>query len=378
MKLRPATYSALIKAAKRLRIYDALAASPRLRGMRERLLHPPHPMLPVIGRLADLGLRPPVLMDIGARGGVQPIWKPIAPWIEVIGFEPDAAECERLNARFRADGDNIRVYPVALSDTDGEKPFFVTAFPNSSGLFAADPAFIARLQEVNARSHTVVSQERLATRSIDSFLSEHPGLRVDFIKIDVEGAEYEVLAGARDLLAAGGVLGVEYEVWVGPIKHRADRQARIDELLRESRLHLFDLTMRRYPRKTFPDGFIPDAADLHKHNYRRAVNERYGQHLTGDAVYLRDPVWEHGKGITGFRWDDDTVVRMALIYSLYDLPDCAIELVQHYARHFESRLPLAEIEDALTPPGPGGRRLSYRDYLAETARRHARAGDRKY
>lgn len=377
LKLPKSTYNRLVKAAKSLGVYDMLAASRRLRRLKRRLVEPVHPLLPVLNRLSRRALSPPTLMDIGARGGIQPRWQPVAAWLDVIGFEPDVQECDFLNEHHRKNGEQVKVYPVALADADGDRTFYVTGLPNSSGIFAGDPAYLARLHDVHARNLHVVSQQTIHTRAIDSFLAEHPELRVDFIKIDVEGAEYEVLAGAKRLLTEGEVLGVEYEIWLGPVKHRPDRQALIDTLLRESRLHLFDFDLRRFARKTFPDGFIPDRADVLKFGAARAVRERYGQPLTGDAVYLRDPVWEWQQGNGGFRWDDETVLKMALIYSIYDLPDCAIELVQHYANHFPSQLPFDKIYDALTPPGPGGRRIGYRDYLARAARHATRATGKK-
>src|SRR5215204_5969817 len=37
------------------------------------------------------------LFDVGARGGIDPRWRPFHRYIEVVGFEPDPAECDRLN-----------------------------------------------------------------------------------------------------------------------------------------------------------------------------------------------------------------------------------------------------------------------------------------
>jgi hypothetical protein len=37
-------------------------------------------------------------IDIGARGGFTTDLAPIGSAVDAIGFEPDAAECERLNA----------------------------------------------------------------------------------------------------------------------------------------------------------------------------------------------------------------------------------------------------------------------------------------
>ena len=39
------------------------------------------------------------LIDIGARGDVQNIWKPLIPNLKIIGFEPDQDEYKKLVSR---------------------------------------------------------------------------------------------------------------------------------------------------------------------------------------------------------------------------------------------------------------------------------------
>ena len=44
-------------------------------------------------------------IDVGARGGVHPLVEPVAGITAVLGFEPDAAECARLQAELNAEPD---------------------------------------------------------------------------------------------------------------------------------------------------------------------------------------------------------------------------------------------------------------------------------
>jgi len=46
--------------------------------------------------LCDLGLVP-VLVDVGASGGIPDIWKPIAGQCRYIGFEPDARDARDIS-----------------------------------------------------------------------------------------------------------------------------------------------------------------------------------------------------------------------------------------------------------------------------------------
>ena len=60
-----------------------------------------------------------VVMDAGARGGASIIWNFFGDQFRVIGFEPDAAECARINAE-KGDGRHV-FYPVALDRARGKR-----------------------------------------------------------------------------------------------------------------------------------------------------------------------------------------------------------------------------------------------------------------
>jgi hypothetical protein len=58
--------------------------------MREQAYAPPAELL------APLTHDPLVLVDIGARGGLQPRWRPLVDHLTWIGFEPDARSAETI------------------------------------------------------------------------------------------------------------------------------------------------------------------------------------------------------------------------------------------------------------------------------------------
>jgi|SRR5581483_1771588 len=104
-----------------------------------------------------------------------------APLGQHVAFEPIPALAASLRRRFSS----VRVVEAAASDRTGEASFFVVpAAPARSGLQRRE--FIS---QDGARQEIRVRTERL-----DASLPA--GSKVDFIKIDVEGAEGLVLAGA--------------------------------------------------------------------------------------------------------------------------------------------------------------------------------------
>ena len=108
----------------------------------------------------------------------------------VIAFEPEPANCDWIRRSLDLNAAaNVSLQPVALSDTDG-----------AAVLFLGEKSGWHSLVSTEAR-HSV-AQITVAKRTLDSFLAERGSTRVDVLKIDVEGAELEVLRGARATLAA--------------------------------------------------------------------------------------------------------------------------------------------------------------------------------
>jgi FkbM family methyltransferase len=132
-----------------------------------------------------------VVVDVGANVGdwTMPFALRVGPKGQVIAFEPvpylaDAiAKTARINRH-----DWVEVHTLALSGEDGSAKFSVER-GNSGGsrLGLAEGDF------------DVIS---VPTRRLDSILSERADvMKIDLVKIDVEGHEIEVLVGARNTLA---------------------------------------------------------------------------------------------------------------------------------------------------------------------------------
>jgi len=136
-----------------------------------------------------------VVVDVGANIGVFTLhaWKKIGKQGKVVSIEPESKNYRLLCTNTRVN--NCRnVFPlnVALSDFEGEAAFYVkdvgvehTLLPKTALGF-------------DTRTTRVVQVE---VRTLSSVLC-HLGIRaVDFLKIDVEGSEMEVLKGAVDFLS---------------------------------------------------------------------------------------------------------------------------------------------------------------------------------
>lgn len=94
---------------------------------------------------------------------------------------------------------------VALSDNSGMATFHVTATDTSSSLFAPKESFAASTPEAR-----LVSTLEVQTARLDDVV-RNIGLSIDgcFLKMDVQGSEGLVMAGASDVLAAATGLMTE-------------------------------------------------------------------------------------------------------------------------------------------------------------------------
>jgi len=108
----------------------------------------------------------------------------------VIAVEPSPRECERLEKHLRLNRcSNTKLVSCALGEHSGETDLYVV-----DGV--QDWCNSLRPPAVDEPVRTV----RVSVRRLDDVLAEHGVRKVDFLKLDVEGAELSVLYGAMKLL----------------------------------------------------------------------------------------------------------------------------------------------------------------------------------
>ena len=294
-----------------------------------------------------------VLIDIGARGGVSPQWRPMSGLARVIGFEPDQAECDRLNAA----GSGMEFHPCALHSSPGEHVFYLTESEFCHGFRPCDPKYFGRFP--NAINNQVRGELVVRAESLDSFVARAGLDHIDFIKIDTEGSELDILQGGLASLTSKRVLGLLVEVWWDPRLKNQPSFAEMDAFIRQQGFTFFDIECVRYPRNSLPVGRMTRAFNSRP---RAAAPRRFadvvsfptpyrhhGQVLTGDALYFRDPVWDLGESAGKFAWSDETILRLVGLLDLYGYPDFAIEILDFYRDRFSRSVDVDGLIGALVP-----------------------------
>lgn len=146
------------------------------------------------------GLPDPVILDIGANVGewTRGIWDALGRG-RYFAYEPQQACADRLKA---LDVPSLTIVQRAVSDRPGE----MDLHSDSAGSVLA-----SLYQRADSYLDPQTQVERVAVTTVDDEIEAHGLDRVDFMKIDVEGAELGVLQGAQKALASHAIRTFSFE-----------------------------------------------------------------------------------------------------------------------------------------------------------------------
>jgi FkbM family methyltransferase len=141
----------------------------------------------------------PIIFDIGANVGIytENILK-LIPGALIYSFEPHPKTFKTLQA-------NIKGASTTLNLAIGNEIGKITIFDKSSD--GSEHASLIK-EVVN---NTEVKATQVDINTIDNFCKENQIESIDFLKIDVEGCEYDVLLGAKEMIGHGKIHMIQFE-----------------------------------------------------------------------------------------------------------------------------------------------------------------------
>ena len=154
---------------------------------------------------------------------------------QVIGFEPNPIEYERLCREKK----NCQWLPYFLGDGN-PATFYITRYPGCSSLYAPNPEIIDLFHSINASepngNFTVIDTKKVKTKRLDDIEECKSN---DFIKIDVQGSELDILRNAKETL--GNTLIIQLEAEFIPIYKNQPLFGELQVFLRDQgfQLHKF-------------------------------------------------------------------------------------------------------------------------------------------
>lgn len=164
------------------------------------------------------------MFDVGANAGFYTLAaaRIVGPSGRVVAFEPNPAVRTRLQKTISENQlKHVRVEAVALSDRN----------ETAELRGAAEEDHNATATLTGTPDMPIVATVRC--QSLDDFCRQTGIDRIDYLKIDVDGAEQRVLAGARQLIESGriGALQIEFcDYW---LRHQGTTPVNFDAHLRD-------------------------------------------------------------------------------------------------------------------------------------------------
>jgi FkbM family methyltransferase len=151
------------------------------------------------------------IMEIGAlqiEGNPEPFYPllDLFPGSHIIGFEVDEDLCNQMNAKAKA---GVRYYPNALGEKNERRDFYITNHPMCCSLYEPNQALISLYN--NFEVAYLKRKGVIDTVSMDYFARENGVSEIDFIKIDIQGAELDVFKGGVEALKSVLALVCEVE-----------------------------------------------------------------------------------------------------------------------------------------------------------------------
>jgi hypothetical protein len=309
------------------------------------------------------------LLDVGCSGGIDPAWRTFGERLRAFGFDPNIEEIQRLAARETLAG--VRYIAQFVSSFEDDAP---ETLRTRSRLWARNPW--SRLSTARTLARQTASRATAGGREmtdlnlwnqlplanleeavvLPAFLREERVDDVDFIKIDVDGADFVILRSLVPTLAETNVLGLAVEVnFFGSADPEIHTFHNVDRLLKGCGFELFSLGARPYSVAALPAPYQLSVP----------AQTKWGRILQGDALYFRDAAAPENK-----QWasalGEFKLAKLAALFSLAGLPDCAAEVLQEFRNILRRIISVEAGLDALVLQLPEKNRpASYTKYIAE-------------
>jgi FkbM family methyltransferase len=152
------------------------------------------PERPIIEDLIGRMRPSDVFYDVGANVGVYACLADSVLDTEVVAFDPEPDNARRLAENVALNDADVTLYRYALSDEAGTAEFAVRLFDGESQTGPAGHSLVAGhvTEGTTITVETVVGDEFVASEGLPT---------PTVVKIDVEGAEWQVLTGLRETLS---------------------------------------------------------------------------------------------------------------------------------------------------------------------------------
>lgn len=294
------------------------------------------------------------VVDAGAANGLIPHWQTIDGFATVYGFEPHPEACKNLQAKYNqsAYAHLYKAIPTGLSRNGGDATLYVLNQPTGSSLLPVD----MDSPEVHPGDPYIfpITEITISTESLEQALKKEKVAQADMIKLDIQGAELEVLLGMGQHYL-DRLICAEMEVGFKSIYRGAPRPPDAEAAMNAYGFELYDLNLEHAPAKYKGDtGYYLEKVL----GVRAEKNRVNGLLVECDMLFFKKP------GIVLERKDPALVRRYITALCVYNFFTHALDMAQQAAdRSIISTAEQEEINTAIKKWAAIYRKFSHRSFL---------------
>jgi FkbM family methyltransferase len=245
------------------------------------------------------------ILDIGGRYGVHPSFSEIEKISNIYLFEPEAKEFTRLKKKYCINN-SVCVENLGLTNEVKSGQRDILNITNHTGLSSVKDRNLEISINISEEASKILERQEIQLISGDQYCKEK-GIEPDFIKIDVEGMEIDVLDGLKHSLSKS--VGIRCEVSFDDIFFSGEPQFnKISDLLFR---HNFKLLNFDYEGKG--------------NSFSRYIDpcKKYGILQSTDAVWIKNPF-----NLEKY-YRDDLMIAKAIIFAyINNSVDLSISLLE--------------------------------------------------
>ncbi len=266
------------------------------------------------------------ILDGGAREALSdPRWQIFEPnRVRLYGFEPDEDEVKSLNEVAADRGLDYQYFPGALWGSPAEITFYENKSPGGGSCFPQNTDLTHRWKFQNQQDAfmsydifypTGTSQWQSTT--LDAWAEQIGSVDIDFMKLNVQGAELEILKGGESLLP--NVIGVMAEVSFVESYRKRPFFSDTDAYLRSRGFEFFDLIGLHYMGRSESEitaSHLPGLYPL------------WGQLIEAHGIYFKDPIRMEQEGGDLSAFTPTKVFKLVAFAEVFGQIEYAFELLK--------------------------------------------------
>lgn len=234
---------------------------------------------------------PITVLDIGCRWGFAEKFlnEEYRDDFKIFGFDPDLEECKRLQEFYSHLPDGlVNCVPVALAEKPGKRNLYITKDPACSSLH---PPIKYLSESYPALKCTELDKViSIDVESLENWASSLLLNNFDYIKVDTQGTELEILRGAGEHLLTTRCIDIEVEF--NPIYQGQSLFGETDQFLRSKGFVLWSMSnlVHYSPNKELIE--LDSVNTVCFDENERQENKAYGGQLFwADARYIKSNVF---------------------------------------------------------------------------------------